>query len=134
MDQFNDIKNKTGFRVPDNYFNNFAANMAEVVKQDEVVKTKTFSIKPILSIAAIFIGALIISWSVFSYLNNESKQISSSDALAYLEYNIDDISDDVLYESLSYDELNTENEISTEEIEYIENEFPDDEVIDDFNY
>ena len=135
MDEFNDIKNKNGFKVPDGYFNNFADKMTELVKEEQIVKSKTFSLKPILSMAAIFISVLVISWSVFSYFNQTTKQITNSEALAYLECNIDDISDDLLYESLG-DDYTADNDIinSSDEIDYLEEEITDDEIIDNLNY
>jgi Golgi nucleoside diphosphatase len=135
MDEFNDIKNKNGFKVPDGYFNSFADKMAEMVKEEQALKSKTFSLKPILSMAAIFISVLVISWSVFSYFNQTAEQITNSEALAYLECNIDDISDDLLYESLA-DDYTADNDIinSYDEIDYLEEEITDDEIIDNLNY
>ena len=134
MDEFNNIRNKTGFKIPDGYFNNFADKMAEIVKEEQIIKTKTFSIKPILSMAAIFISVLVISWSVFAYFNNTTEQITNSDALAYLECNIDDISDDLLYESFTDDEIILDNTYTTDEIDYLEEELTDNEIIDNLDF
>ncbi len=133
MDEFNDIKNKTGFKVPDGYFNNFADKMAEMIKEEPEPKVKTFSLKPILSMAAMFISVLIISWTVFSYFNKSSKQITNSDALAYLECNIDDISDDLLYESYEDDIISSQT-YTSDEIDYLEEELTDDEIIDNLDF
>ena len=134
MDEFNDIKNKNGFKVPDGYFNNFADRMAEMVKDEQEVKTKHFSLKPILSMAAIFISVLVISWGVIAYFNNNTEQITNSDALAYLECNIDDISDDLLYESYEEDELVSDEAYTTDEIDYLEEELTEDEIIDNLDF
>jgi len=134
MDEFNDIKNKNNFKVPDGYFNSFADKMAEMVKEEQVVKTKTFSIKPILSMAAIFISVLVISWSVFAYFNNTTEQITNSDALAYLECNIDELSDDLLYESFVDDDIVLEDAYTNDEIDYLEEELTDDEIIDNLDF
>jgi len=134
MDEFNDIKNKNGFKVPDGYFNNFADRMTEMVKDEQEVKTKTFSLKPILSMAAIFISVLVISWSVFAYFNQTAEQITNSDALAYLECNIDEISDDLLYESYEDENAIYDEAYTTDEIDYLEEELTEDEIIDNLDF
>ena len=134
MDEFNDIKNKNSFKLPDGYFNNFADKMAEMVKEEQAVKTKTFLLKPILSMAAIFISVLVISWSVFSYFNQTAEQITNSDALAYLECNIDELSDDLLYESFEDESVVLEEAYTTDEIDYLEEELTEDEIIDNLDF
>jgi len=135
MDEFNDIKNKNGFKVPDGYFNNFADKMPFYEERFTIIWASAHDFKPILSMAAIFISVLVISWSVFSYFHQTAEQITNSDALAYLECNIDDISDDLLYESLG-DDYTADNDIinSSDEIDYLEEEITDDEIIDNLNY
>jgi len=134
MDEFNNIKNKNGFKVPDGYFNSFANKMAEKVKDEQEVKTKIFLLKPILSMAAIFISVLVISWGVFAYFNQTAEQITNSDALAYLECNIDDISDDMLYESYEDENITTEEVYTNDEIDYLEEELTEDEIIDNLDF
>lgn len=132
MKEFNEIKKDSGFKVPDNYFNNFASKMEEVIKEEGAVTKTQFSIKPILSMAAVFISALAISWVLLANFNNS--KITSDDALAYLECNIDDISDDLLYESISNEEPLTNEEELNNELDYLEEEMSDEEILDNLDF
>ncbi len=134
MDEFNNIKDKSGFKLPNGYFNNFADKMAEMVKEEQAIKIKVFSLKPILSMVAIFISVLAISWSVLAYFNKTTEQITNSYTLAYLECNIDDISDDLLYESYDDNDAIFDEVYTAEEIDYLEEELTEDEIIDNLNF
>ena len=133
MKEFNEIKKDSGFKVPDNYFNVFASKMEEMVKEESAVTKKQFSIKPILSMAAVFISVLAISWVLFANLSTPEEAITY-DTLAYLECNIDDFSDDLLYES-SADIITEEfSDDFLDEIDYLEEEISDDELINNLEY
>ena len=131
MNEFNNIKKNRGFKVPDDYFNNFKNKIIITVNKQNKIKPNTFLLKYLTSIAAVFIGVVIISWVI--YINVDNKQIiTQDDYIAYVEYNIDDISDELLYEITINDNYNTE--YNEEEINYIEEEISEEDILDNFNF
>jgi hypothetical protein len=129
MEELKNIKKNQGFKVPDNYFDNFEKKMLEITKnQQPVTNKKTYTIKQSWLIAASF--TLVILISAYLYNNTQQTNKQNIDNLAYLECTIDEIDYDLLIEEST---KITKTEQSDEELLILQEEISDDEIIDILN-
>jgi hypothetical protein len=105
---FKKVGNKNPFTTPDNYFEDFSANMEELIdKQEEetiVVRISFWHrVQPYLYLAAMFVG-LYISINTFIKPSIEKKQEENRlvEMSVQRELLLDEIDEYVLYELISY--------------------------------
>jgi len=128
MKELKNISENQGFKVPDNYFENFSNKLLNEIEKDKKKKTKIYNLAN-LRVAASFIAVILMS--TILYLKIDSKQndtLTSVDKLAYLECAVDEIDYDILVEESS--QINNSDFDNDTKLLILEDEISDDEIID----
>ena len=101
----NDKHIKQGFKIPDNYFDEFRNKLPEIIKEHESIKQPSIRISPTLYLVAASIILLIVSVFTFIPQNNtiDTKTTVAHQVLPDAEYYDLDI-DDLYY---AYNEGNS---------------------------
>jgi len=83
----NEPKITTGFKTPDNYFDDFSAKVLQQINETKEVKVipiyKRKNVLSMLAAAVVFIGLLI---PIVNNYNNTSKELDEATLEAYLTY------------------------------------------------
>ncbi len=123
------IKKETPYRVPDDYFDNFASRLDEKISsQNEQERRKNIFIvaKPYLAVAASIAVLMIIAFSVFRIveIKHTPDVLTKDEIMAYIKDDIYDYDETTIVENLSSENVTSpKNELSDQEIiEYLQNE------------
>ncbi len=126
MRELDKISENQGFKVPDNYFDNFPDNVLNKIKESSDNKKDRFRINPVFMAAASFVATLIIVFVLYKY--NSDTELTYSDKIAYLECTIDYSDEDILIEEIaSNDYVNADN---YDENTYLQEELSEDDMIE----
>ena len=95
----NEPKITTGFKTPDNYFDDFSAKVLQQINETKEVKVipiyKRKKILSMLAAAVVFIGLLI---PIVNNYNNTSKELDEATLETYLSYQSNLNQDDLIKE------------------------------------
>src|SRR3972149_3540361 len=130
MPKLKKIKGNTGFKVPENYFNEFSLKIQELVSKTE--KTGYYysfgpKLRPRLAYALSFF--LIIAFTITGYFlfrDNGTRNYTTEDLIEYIIFTDDDLRNTGLFNELNYNE---NNENTDEIIEYLVSENIDYSII-----
>ena len=95
----NEPKITTGFKTPDNYFDDFSAKVLQQINETKEVKVipiyKRKKVLSMLAAAVVFIGLLI---PIVNNYNNTSKELDEATLETYLSYQSNLNQDDLIKE------------------------------------
>ncbi|EGJ72572.1 hypothetical protein Bcop_2420 [Bacteroides coprosuis DSM 18011] len=98
MKKIDDLKSKDTFRVPEDYFDSLTDNIMSQLPKKELIEqelpsvTRWDKLKPLVYLAAVFIGAALI---IRVMMPQKEKMIDLA-----TNYNIEDVSDEFIQETV----------------------------------
>ncbi len=132
------IKKDSPFRVPEDYFDNFAARLENKIQQENKPehRSKLFLLrKPHLAIAATFAGLIIMAVTVLRVVETKhtSAGLTNEEIMAYIQDDIYDYDEYTIIENLKPEKsINVKSELNDDEIiKYLENDGIDVSTISD---
>jgi|GEM_PF-6623897 hypothetical protein len=132
MEQFKNIKDNSGFKVPENYFNEFPKKIEEIIANVKPDKPKKLQLKAYYSIAAVFVSIIVVATVLIKNYTKEPTQLENQ-TLAYLECNIYDVSDEILYDvTIESESLETKTNNNIE-LDVLAEEITEEEIIYNYN-
>jgi len=95
--KLNKLKGRQPFSVPEGYFEGFTEDFMSRLPEKQVTETKTISfserMKPLLYLAAMFAGALILI-NIFNFTKKDNSDISNGASIVSTTGNSTDSDDD----------------------------------------
>ena len=132
------MKKDSPFRVPEDYFDNFAARLENKIQQENKPqhRSKLYLLrKPYLAVAATFAGLIIMAVTVLRVVETKhtSNGLTNEEIMAYIQDDIYDYDEYTIIENLKPEKsINIKSELNDDEIiKYLVNDGVDVSTISD---
>lgn len=109
MDELKNWPKKTGFSVPENYFQKMEDEVMCKINGAKSKKSKFIILKPYLTIAASFV-AIFFVWQAIIFSGLEHRFDKTENNYSYLELQLDDMDETTIVSAFTDEENNLEND------------------------
>jgi len=109
MDELNNWPKKTGFAVPENYFQEMENEVMNKINGAEIKKSKFSILKPYLAIAASFIAVFFV-WQAIIFSGLAHRLNKTENNYSYLDLQLDDMDETTIVSAFTDDENKLKND------------------------